>query len=233
MAGNISGNAYALTILSPIKNAYTADEIAYADLIRDRLQGWNFEHNSPMAIVPNTYLCRFFVLDDVYTESQPTGGGLDTVRDLSPFVTDAMRRAAVPAEDHLQSRYLVFSCNFHGGPKGDLDAYLRGMWQAISDRIKEIWSYCYGFDQVNDADSFIAYMKKCQLTASLFFNGSNDEALAEQLKALYLKQEFAKFVIDNQGLDAAAIKVNMQAFMQRVAPNNLTAPTWSAGKYRL
>jgi hypothetical protein len=233
MSSNVSGNAYALTILSPIKNGYTADEVAYADVVRDRLQGWNFEANSPMSKVPNTYLCRYFVLDDVYTESQPTGSGLDTVRDISPFVTDPMRRAAVPKEDHLKSRYLVFSCNLHAGPNADIDAYLRAMWNAISDRIQEIWGYCYAFENVKDADSFIAYMKKCQLEAALFFNGSNDDALAEQLKALYVKQEFAKFAVENQGLDAPALKIKLQAFFQRVAPTNLTAPTWSAGKYRI
>jgi hypothetical protein len=233
MAGNISGKAYALTILSPIKNAYTQEEIAYADVIRDHLQNWNFENNSPMAKVPQTYLCRFFVLDDVYTESQPTGGALDTFSDFLPAVSDSVRRNTVPKEDHLKNRYLVFSCNFHGGENADLDAYLRGMWNAISDRIKELWNYCYGFEKVRDAESFIRYMKQCQMEASLFFNGSNDEPLPEQLKALYLKQEFAKFVIDNQGLDASHIKVNLQAFMQRVAPTNLTAPTWAAGKYRI
>lgn len=233
MAGNISGRAYALTILSPIKSGYTQDEIAYADVIRDHLQKWNFEENSPMAKVPQTYLCRFFVLDDVYTESQPTGGAPDTFSDFLPAVPDSIRRNTVPKEDHLKNRYLVFSSNFHGGENGDLDGYLRGMWNAISDRVKELWQHCYGFEKVRDADSFIRYMKQCQLPASLFFNGSNDEPLEEQLKALYLKQEFAKFTIDNQGLDAATIKINLQAFMQRVAPTNLTAPTWAAGKYRL
>lgn len=233
MAGNVSGKAYALTILSPIKNAYTQDEIAYADVIRDHLQNWNFENNSPMAKVPQTYLCRFFVLDDVYTESQPTGGALDTLSDFLPAVPDSVRRNTVPKEDHLKNRYLVFSCNFHGGENADLDGYLHGMWNAISDRIQEIWQYCYGFEKVRDAQSFARYMKQCQMEASLFFNGSNDDSLPEQLKALYLKQEFAKFVIDNQGLDAAHIKVNLQAFMQRVAPTNLTAPTWAAGKYRI
>jgi hypothetical protein len=233
MAGNVSGRAYALTILSPIKNAYTSEEIAYADVIRDHLQHWNFEQNSPMAKVPQTYLCRFFVLDDVYTESLPTGGVLDTLTDLLPAVPDSVRRNTLPKEDHLKNRYLVFSCNFHAGENADLDGYLRGMWHAIQDRIKEIWQYCYGFDSVRDAESFIRYMKKCQLPASLFFNGSNDEPLEEQLKALYLKQEFAKFTIENQGLDATTIKMNLQTFMQRVAPTNLSAPTWSAGKYRL
>lgn len=231
--GNVSGNAYALTILSPIKNGYTQDEIAYADLVRDRLQGWNQELNSPMALVPETYLCRYFVLDDVYTESLPGASALDTFSDFLPLVPDSIRRKALPKEDHLKSRYLVFSSNFYCGPDGDLDGYLRGMWTAISDRIKEVWGFCYGFEGVDSADKFIVYMKKCQLTATLFFVGSTDDSLEEQLKSLYLKQEFSKFAIDNQGLDASTLKVNFQAFMQRVAPTNLTAPTWAAGKYRL
>ena len=233
MPGNQSGNAYALTVLSPIIDGHTADAIAFADLVRDRLQAWNFEPNSPMALVPNTYLCRFYVLDDVYTESLPGAGVLDTLTDLLPSVPDSWRRAAVPAEDHLASRYLVFACNFHGGPQGDLDGYLRGMWQAIADRLREVWGHCWGFDAVTDADGFIAYIKRCQLPAALFFVGSNDEALAEQLKALYLKQEFTRFAVDSQGLDAATLRARLQDFMQRTAPAELSGPTWPAGRYTL
>ena len=232
--GNISGNAYALTILSPIKNGLvTGEEIAYADKVRDLLQSWNLLPNSPMTQVPQTYLCRYFVLDDVYTESLPGASVLDTFSDLLPVVPDSVRRGAWPKEDHLKSRYLVFSSNFHGGPKGDVDGYLRGMWDAISERIKQAWGYCYGFDQVNDAASFVSYMKKCQLTATVFFVGANDEPLPEQLKALYLKQEFARFAVDNQGLEAAVLRANYQAFIKRVAPTNLSGPTWEPGKYRL
>jgi hypothetical protein len=233
MAGNISGNAYALTILSPIKDGHTVDEIAYADQVRDRLQDWNSEENSPMALVPQTYLCRYFVLDDVYTESLPGGSALDTLADLLPVQSNASRENAMPKEDHLKSRYLVFSCNFYCGPAGTPDAYLRGMWETISGRIQEIWGHCYGFENVNSAEKFIEYMKKCQLTASLFFVGSTDDCLEEQLKALYLKQEFAKFAIANQGLAPAVLRANFQAFIQRVEPADLTAPTWPPGKYRL
>ncbi len=231
--GNVSGNAYALTILSPIKEGFTSDEIAYADLVRDRLQGWNSEENSPMSKVPETYLCRYFVLDDVYTESLPGAGALDTKSDFFPWVPNVTRLGALPKEDHLKSRYIVFSCNFHGGPNADLEGYLRGMWNAISDRIKEIWGYCYGFEQVDSAEKFIVYMKKCQLEATLFFVGSTDDSLAEQLKSLYLKQEFAKFAIDNQGLDASAVKINFQAFIHMVKPTELSGPSWAPGKYRL
>lgn len=233
---NISGNAYALTILAPIKNGYTEEQIAYADIVRCRLQDWNNQDYSPMAQVPQTYLCRYYVLDDVYTESlpgaDPRSRWLDLLTAL-PFggIGNKLRVGMLPKEDHLQSRYLVFSCNFHGGPEGDLDGYLRGMWQAISEQIKDIWGFCYGFEEVDNADKFIAYMKQCQRPAALFFVGSNDDPLPEQLKALYLKQEFANFAVANQGLDAAALRANFKTFIERVQPNDVTGPTWPAGKY--
>ena len=95
MGSDSSGNAYALTVLSPIKQGHDQNEIAYADIVRDRLEDWNFLPNSPMALVPNTYLCRYFVLDDVYTESLPGGTVLDTLVDLLPIV---QRLDAVLAE---------------------------------------------------------------------------------------------------------------------------------------
>lgn len=232
--GNISGNAYALTVLSPIKNAIVpGEEIACADKVRELLQNWNLLPNSPMTQVPQTYLCRYFVLDDVYTESLPGASVLDTFSDILPVDPDSVRRWSLPREDHLKSRYLVFSCNLHAGPNADVDGYLRGMWNAISERIKEVWGYCYGFEQVKDADSFVVYMRKCMLPAALFFVGSNDDPLPEQLKALYIKQAFADFAVANQGLDAATVRANYQAFMKRVAPTDLSGPTWEPGMYRV
>jgi len=231
---NVSGNAYGLSILSPIKNGRVLGaEIAFADLVRNRLQAWNNEINSPMALVPQTYLCRLYVLDDVVTESLPSGSLPDTWSDLLPVVPDSLRRDVMPVQDKLQSRYLVFCCNFYAGPSGTPDAYLRGMWEAINGRIHEIWDNCYGFDQVHNADNFITYMKKCQLTTSLFFNGSTDQPLEEQLKALYMKQEFTQFAIDNQGLSAATIRANYREFMQKTQINDLQHRTWQPGKYRL
>ncbi|MES2943123.1 MAG: hypothetical protein V4772_09675 [Pseudomonadota bacterium] len=234
MQRNISGSAYALTILSPIREGIVeGHEIAYADKVRDTLQNWNLLPNSPMTEVPQTYLCRYFVLNDVYVESLPGGSAPDTLNDWLPVVPDAIRRWVMPGQDHLKSRYLVFSCNFHGGPNGDVDGYLQGMWNAISSHIREAWRYCYGFEKVNDAASFAAYMKKCQLPASLFFVGSNDDPLPEQLKALYLKQEFSRFAVANQGLDASTLRANYSAFSQRVAMMDLSSPTWQPGKYHV
>ena len=231
---NVSGNAYGLTVMSPIRNGLDEGmQISHACAVRDLLQGWNQEFNSPMTAVPNTYLCRFYVLDDVITESLPGGSFPDTLNDLLPVVPDRARRRAMPAEDHLQSAYLVFTSNFYCGPTGAPDAYLRGMWQAIEAKLRNVWRHCYGFEQVRDADSFVSYIKRCQLETSLFFVGSNDKPLKEQLKALYLKQEFARFAAETQGLPAAELRTRYRAFMQQVQAGNLDTPSWTPGQYRL
>ena len=226
--GNVSNSAYALTVLSPIRKGHVG-ETAYSDEIRARLQNWDLDEDSPMAKVPQTYLCRYFVLDDVYSESLSAGDMYGTSYEILSIFSDRFRRKALPHEDHLKSKYLVFCCNFHG----KLDTYLRDMWNAVSADIKRIWEFCYAFEQVHDADSFIAYIKKCQLTAALFFVGSTDDALEEQLKSLYLKQEFSKFAAEHQGMAAPELQKVYQAFIRRVDPANLAGPTWRPGQSML
>jgi hypothetical protein len=212
---NRSGNAYALTALCPIRGGVPPgsppDGQSYTALIRNQLQALHVNEQSPMAKVPNTYLCRFWVLSDVLYQGKPA------------FL------------EHLKSDYLVFSSNFYG----ELDPYLNGMWKAFEESealaagIRGILGYCYGGDIVTNAKSFIEYIKKCQVTTTFFFNGSTDEPLAEQLKNLYLKQEFSKFAFENQGKSAADLQKAFQEFVQRTQPANLSGPTWAAGAYHL
>ncbi len=201
---NKNGNAYGLTALCPINNG-SLDDSSYAALTRWFLQEMPHGENSPMASVPETYLCRFYVLNDVFYEGYPA------------------------KEEHLKSKYLVFCSNFHG----ELENYLRTMWNSIPNDIKKIWQYCVAFNQVVDADSFINYIKQCQVTNNLFFVGANDESLPEQLKALYLKQEFSRFVFENQQLNkrenAELLRQAFRDFISRTKPENLMGPSWVAG----
>ncbi len=87
-----------------------------------------------------------------------------------------------------------------------------------------MWQFCVGFSEVRDARSFTSYLKKCQVKTTFFFNGSTDEPLAEQLKSLYLKQEFSKFAYAHQGLPAAELQAAFTAFIARVEPENLARP---------
>ncbi len=205
---NKNGNAYGLTALIPIKNGSEAGT-SYASKVRQLLQEWSLAKNehSPMAKVPNTYLCRFYVLNDVFYQGSPA------------------------REEHLKSKYLVFSSNFHG----DLELYLGGMWSKAETEIRELLQQCVAFEGVKTIKDFVSYIKRCQVDNALFFNGSTDDSLAEQLKALYLKQALTHFVFThhhliNQGAASAAeLQKAFKAFVQYTQPENLAQPTWSAG----
>ena len=208
---NKSGNAYALTVLCPILRGVPSDSPAgnsgqtYTALLRNVLQTLHVNEESPMAKVPNTYLCRFWVLSDVPYQGKPA------------FL------------EHLKSDYLVFSSNFHG----ELEPYLAGMWKALQEDVLAILWHCVGHEAVRDAKSFIEYVKKCHVTTTFFFNGSTDEPLVEQLKNLYLKQEFSRFAFENQGKSASELQEAFRGFVQRTQPTNLDGPTWAPGAYHL
>jgi hypothetical protein len=197
---NSSGKAYALTTFCPIKNGQQGG-ISNGSLLRRKLQDLPEYSYSPLAKVSNTYLARFYILDNAIFQSYPN------------------------ALDNLQSKYLVFTSNFHG----DLESYLTGMWNSIEATIKDLWTDCVGFDSVNSAGSFVEYIKKCQVYTTFFFNGSTDDSVAEQLKSLFLKQEFSKFVFEHQGAPPARILADFKTFINYSQPKNLSSPTWRAG----
>ena len=200
---NRFGNAYGLTVLIPIKQG-TEDNRSYDKIIRDQLQAWPLDSESPLAAVPNTYLARLFLLNDVFYEGAPA------------------------IEEHLKSKYLVFSSNFHG----ELEPYLEGMWKAIGGLLQEFLRHCVAFDTVRCAADFIGYIKRCQINNSLFFNGSNDKPLREQLKALYVKQAFIHFTYLAQqfryeGEDGAhKLRAAFRRFVALIRINDMDGPTW-------
>jgi hypothetical protein len=205
---NKSGNAYALTVLCPILPGVPHDSSTGPDhlaLLRNTLQTLHVNEQSPMARVPNTYLCRFWILSDVPYQGNPS------------------------LLEHLKSDYLVFSSNFYG----ELEPYLEGMWGALREGILAILAHCVGHESVHDASTFIEYIKRCQVTTTFFFNGSTDEPLDVQLKNLYLKQEFSKFAFENQGKSAKELQQAFREFVARTQPTNLASPTWVAGAYHL
>jgi hypothetical protein len=209
---NKSGNAYALTILCPIRHGVPKEcpeglgGQTHAACLRHLLQDVvRVSENSPMARVPNTYLSRFYILTDVPYQGKPA------------------------ILEHLKNNYLVFSVNFHG----ELEPYLEGMWNAIEPEIRELLQHCFGFEKVHNSRDFVEYIKKCQIETTFFFNGSTDEPLAVQLKGLYLKQEFSKFVYANQGRRPEQIQAAFQEFVKTAQPGNLEGPTWRPGAYKL
>lgn len=197
---NTSGKAYGLTLLCPIRGGGPNDP-PYARMLREHLESLGVDDASPLAHVPNTYMARFYILNDVFYQ----GHGF--------------------REEHLESRYLVFLSHFHG----NRDTYVREMWSSSEDAVRAIWRHCVGFDDVEDAQGFVDYVTRCQVDNALFFNGSTDEPLSEQLKALYLKQEFTRFAYDNQGVPPEQLQHNFKEFVELTQPWNPSGPTWQPG----
>jgi hypothetical protein len=197
---NESGKAYGLTVFCPLRDDRHESK-SYSAVIRERLHRLPLDENSPMARVPNTYLCRFFILDDVPYQGDPA------------------------LAEHLKSKYLMFVCELHG----QLDPYLLGMWKNAEEMITRIWEFCVGFQEVKKAEDFVQYIKRCQVKTTFYFNGSTDESLAGQLKALYLKQEFFKFVQNHQGKSAEEVQKAFARFVETTQPSDLAGPTWRAG----
>ena len=208
-------NNWALTVLSPIKNGDFEGE-SYNYLIRKKLDELPFHEDSPWAKVPNTYVCRLYILNDVF---------------YNPYNASTFFKYQDPLlEENLKSSYLALLLHFHGG---DLDNYLRGAWQNMEADIRDIWQHCVGFDKVNNQEDFVKYIKKCQIKTTFGFNGSTDESLKQQLKALYLKQSFSKFVYANQDKDPAELQAEFKKFIKLTQPANLQAPSWPAGVSRI
>lgn len=232
---NKRGNATSLTTLCPIINRVVNGNSS-ADITRERCLRLPIHEGSPLAKVPNTYLARLFVLDNVFYESLPGSDSVFNFSEITSICSNKARINALPQKDQLKSKYLVFSSNFHG----DLDAYLEGMWDKWSYNddgqqrdVKYIWENCVAFEGVTDSGSFISYMKRCQLNSALFFDGSTDDSLQEQLKALYLKQEFSKFAVANQGKSAVNLQKSYRTFIEQVQPSNLSGPSWEPGQCKL
>ncbi len=197
---NRNGAAYGLTVLCPLADDVESDQ-SYSAIVRGLLRKLPLAEQSPFAKVPDTYLCRMFVLDDVFYQGLPAQA------------------------EHLKSKYLVLVVELHGDP----EVWMRAVWTHAQDCVRAIWKYCRAFRHVDSADDWVRYIQRCQVDTTFYFNGSTDKPLAEQLKALYLKQELALFARENQGKDAATLQRAFHEMIARVQPTNLAGPTWRPG----
>jgi hypothetical protein len=184
---NISGQAYGLTVLSPINNDPNRNP-SHTDEIRQTLASFETGGNSPLAKVSLTHLARITVIDDVFHEGYPS------------------------EEDHLKSKYLFFSTNFDGS----LDAYLDLLLDKIPNEVDQLWSHCVNFPGVADRERFHDYIKKCQLENGIFFADYGERTVSEVLAALHLKREFAKFVASHQGKPPALLKEEFGRFLKNI-----------------
>lgn len=194
-----------LILMAPIRDGVTDAGCSYAYHIRQHLHDLPLNDKSPWAAVPDTYLARWYLLDDVAYQGKPA------------------------KEDHLANRYLILIAHFHG----DRARFLRHCWHHMERLLQELYGYAWDFDTVVDADSWVAYAERCVIPTGFFFNGSTGDPLAEQLKALYLRQAFTQFVMSHQGLADDQLHHAFVRWCDEHQPENLAGPTWRPGAHRL
>jgi hypothetical protein len=100
---NISGNAYSLTVLTPIAEGHEATLAQY-------LNGLHSGDSSPLAAVAGTHFARWVVIGDVIYEGPGQGD-----------------------RDHLAHSRLLFTSNFDGELDPYLEALRRGLGAGADD----------------------------------------------------------------------------------------------------
>lgn len=192
---NSSGQAYGLTVLSPIRSG-SGEGRSHVDYVRAVLAGFGNGADSPLAAVESTHMARLAVLDDVFYQSYPA------------------------APDHLASKYLFFSTNFDG----DLDGYLELLRSRIPDEIDHLWRHCVGFPGTGDPVAFRDYFKRCQIDNAIFFADYPDATVQDVLRALDLQRAFVGFVADHQQAAPAELKRAFEQFLEAAGSRPLPKP---------
>jgi hypothetical protein len=184
---NTFGRSYGLTVLSPIRDDLR-DPPSRSAQIRKFLAGLPTGAKSPLSVLGMHHFVRFVVLDDVFFENYPA------------------------KVDHLKSPYLLFTSDFHG----DLDDYLRRLAGEVPDLVCGVWGHCYGFPGTEDPDQFAAYIKRCQVTTTLYFADNPDATVEQVLRALETQARMVRFLVATQGMSGAPLQESFRQFVAEI-----------------
>ena len=133
MSRNVSGQAYALTVLTPIRDGHLQPLTAHLDALPDGA-------GSPLARVPRTHLARWVVIDDV------------------KFQGAGQRR-----RDNLTAARLLFTSNFDGDLDAYLEGLRTGMAEAADEVWSHCVGYPGHGERAAFADWFKAHQLEAAL----------------------------------------------------------------------
>lgn len=196
------GQAYGLTLMSPIIGELDVDGTAHDVAIRRELRALNALAESPLVRVATTHLARWVVIDEAPYESEPA------------------------KVDHLESKYLLFTSNFDGGTLDDataLDDYLELLRTQIPDVIQRVYSHCVGFPGTSGRIAFQSYMLRCRIPTTFLF-GAYGQATQEQVqRSLGLQRTLSDFVLAQQATRPTPDDLK-QSFLQFATTAGLIVP---------
>lgn len=194
--GNRAGQAYGLTLLSPILHGDDAEGRSHDAAIRDELRRLGEGGASPFAEIPIVHLARWCVIDD------------------APF-------EGIPAKvDRLASKYLLFSACFDG----ELQPFVQLMQTRIPDTLDALYSHCVGYRGLRDPGLFYQYLVRCQVETSFFFGAYPDATLERVLRALEAQRQAARFIENHQGAQPSVLQKSFREFVARLTSTPTPRP---------
>ncbi len=122
-------------------------------------------YQGPFARNLRNHFVRLAVIEDINDNGRMNGDGLlEAIGRVDPIKPQWV--------DHLSRPYLLFTADFDSPADGpqEPDSYLRLLWRTCERELRQIFTYCYGFEGVNDAEAFVRYIKGCQVETSMPFN---------------------------------------------------------------
>lgn len=134
------------------------------------------QQESPFARNRRNHLTRFVVIDDVVYNGR---------LGQKPIVMGRSEPLVPQHVDKLASPYLLFvadidATTLEGAPlpaelsereQADVrDSYLRDLWTTAPEEMRAVFENCQGFEDINSADDFAAYIAKCQIETTMPFH---------------------------------------------------------------
>jgi hypothetical protein len=178
---NCDGGHYFLTVLAPVR----------IDTVPDKIPGRSRSHPSTLAqklaLLPTgpqtavsppgamispfarnrlNHTARFAIIDS------PNFNGRLSGNTLVSLLTKVDPLKAQPV-DELTGPYLLFAADVDardGDGPAALAAYAEALWDTMQPDLTQIFSHCVGFDGVDSAADFLAYLRRCQVETTLPFN---------------------------------------------------------------
>ena len=134
--------------------------------------------NSPFARNTRTHLARMFVINDVVYNGRIGKNALAaSISGDDP--------ATIGKVDRLNTSYLVFCADIDavevdGAPlprtlsredqKRVRASYAAKLWDTMEDELRAVYSNCVGFDGVESAEDFAAYLDRCHVETTMPFH---------------------------------------------------------------
>ncbi len=184
-----SGHIF-LTTLAPIKPGAPKDDpqVSYEQRVRTALAKLPTanqspatvagKYNSPFARNLRTHLARMFVLNDAVFNGRITQNPL-----VARF--EGNEQIIPQPVDRLKAPYLVFCADVDaviedGDPlpttlsarkqREVRASYARKLWETMQEELTDLYSNCYGFENVKTADDFANYLNRCHVETTMPFH---------------------------------------------------------------